>query len=157
MNKSAIRQNSRFITPAGGIVALLCFFLPWVKFDCSGTTVTLSGFEIATQGQLNLTTLALVAAVAIIGISLYMLKEQTPWKSRLPVLISSGIGLGCLFFGFLRLNTGVDTGLGKISLKELEASFQFGVFGTIIGFILSIVGVWNYPKAGDSAESNSQL
>ena len=156
MNKSGTQQNSRFTTPAGGIVALLCFFLPWVKFDCSGTTVTLSGFEIA-KGQVNLTTLALVAAVAIIGISLYMLKEKTPQKSRLPVLISSGIGLGCILFEFLRLNTGVDTGFGKISLKELEASFQFGVFGTIIGFILSIVGVWNYPKAGDSAESNAQL
>ena len=152
-----MKQNSRFITPAGGIVALLCFFLPWVKFDCSGTTLTLSGFEIATKGQVNLTTLALIAALAIIGISLYMLKEQTPWKSKLPVLISSGIGLGCLLFGFLRLSTGVDTGFGKISLKALEASFQFGVFGTIIGFILSLIGVWNYSKASDSGESDTQL
>ena len=160
-----MEKNTPFITPAGGILALLCFFLPWLKIDCSikmwgeklnSQIVTVSGFEIATKQQLNLITVALIAAVIIIGISLYMLKEQTPWKSRLPVLISSGVGLACLLIEYIHLNTGIDTPLGKITLKELEVTFQFGAFGTVIGFILSIIGVWNLSEPENSSDSQDE-
>ena len=55
-----------FMTPAGGILALVCFFLPWVKFSCATyptpfktvmETHTISGFEIATKQQVNLITI----------------------------------------------------------------------------------------------------
>lgn len=152
-------------TPAGGILALICFFLPWIKIDCTeetfwGTTIgevtTATGFEIATKQQVNLITATLIAAVVITGVSLYMLKEQTPWKSRLPVLISSGIGLGCLLIEYIHLNTGIDTPLGKITLKDLKVTFQIGAFGTIIGFILSIIGVWSLYKPENSSESQDE-
>ena len=155
-----MKSDSRFVTPAGGILALLCFFMPWVKFSCKDfsktITYTISGFELATKQQVNLITVALIAAVVMIVISLYMLKEQTPWKSKVPILISSGIGLGGLLFEYVRSNTSIDTGFGKISLEDLGITFQFGAFGTIIGFILAIVGVWNYSKPIDSSESHDE-
>jgi hypothetical protein len=45
---------------------------------------------------------------------------------------------------------GIDIGVARIKLVELGLTFQFGAFGTIIGFILSIVGIWRTPKHGDS-------
>lgn len=153
-----MKPNSRLMTPAGGILALVCFFLPWIKVDCSikmwdekinSEIVFISGFDLATKQQVNLITVALIATLVIVVISLYMLKEQTPWKSKRPVLLSSGIGLGCLLFEYIHLNTGIDTPIGKVTLEELEATLQIGAFGTIIGFILAIVGVWKYSNSGD--------
>lgn len=155
-----MKQDSRLVTPAGGILALLCFFMPWVKFSCKDfsktITHTISGFELATKQQVNLITIALIAAVAIVVISLYMLKSQTPWKFKLPIFISSGIGLGGLLFEYVRSNAGIDTGFGKISLEDLGITFQFGAFGTIIGFILAIVGVWNYSKPINNSEFHDE-
>lgn len=137
-----MKSNSQFITLAGGILALVCFFLPWVKSDYLGTSITASGFDIVTKQQVNLITIAFIAAVAIIGISVYMVKKQTPWKSKWPVLISSAIGLGCILLGFLRINAGIDTPFSKVTAEELKFAFLYSAFGTILGFILSIVGVW---------------
>ena len=153
-----MKPNSRLMTPAGGILALVCFFLPWIKMDCSikmwgeklnNEIVFISGFELATKQQVNLITLALIAALVIVVVSLYMLKEQTPWKSKLPVFISSGVGLGCLLFEYIHLNMGINTPIGKVTLEELEATLQIGAFGTTIGFILAIVGVWKSPNSDD--------
>ena len=153
-----MKLNSRLMTPAGGILALLCFFLPWIKVDCSikmwgqklnSEIVFISGFELATKQQVNLITVALIMTLVIVVVSLYMLKEQTPWKSKRTVFISSGIGLGCLLFEYIHLNTGMDTPIGKVTLEDLEATLQIGAFGTIIGFILAIVGVWKYSNPGD--------
>lgn len=151
-------KNTRFFTPAGGILALICFFLPWMKIDCTsegvfGSTIgeihTVSGFDIATKQQVNLITLALVAAAVIIVVSIIMLVKQTPLKSKLPVLISSGVGLGCLMIEYIRASIGYDTGLGKISLEDLGITYQFGAFGTIVGFILSIVGALTIQKSNN--------
>ncbi len=82
-----MKPNSRLMTPAGGILALVCFFLPWIKIDCSikmwdeklnSEIVFISGFDLATKQQVNLITVALIATLVIVVISLYMLKEQTP-------------------------------------------------------------------------------
>lgn len=37
-----------------------------------------------------------IASVMIVGVGLYMVIRRTPWKSRVPVLMSSGIGLAIL-------------------------------------------------------------
>ena len=143
-NRTLQDPNSRFITPAGGVIALFCFFMPWVKISCMGTTTHVSGFDLATKsGGEDLIMVALIAAVAIIGISVYMLIQQTPWKSKLPVFISSGIGICCLWVSLFK-----D---GRPNFGGLEGTLQFGAFGTIIGFILSIIGVWITSKPDDSS------
>ena len=143
-NRTLQEPNSRFITPAGGVIALFCFFMPWVKISCMGNTISnASGFDLATKSGGDLIIVALIAAVAIIGISVYMLMQQTPWKSKLPVFISSGIGICCLWISLFKG--------GRPSSGGLEATLQFGAFGTIIGFILSIIGVWVTSKPDDSS------
>ena len=57
--------------------------------------------------------------------------------------------VGCLLFEYIHLNMGINTAIGKVTLEELEATLQIGAFGTTIGFILAIVGVWKSPNADD--------
>ncbi len=149
MNLSEKNQNAWFVTPAGAALALLCFFMPWVKFSCMGTSQTASGFRLAQDG--NLVTVALIAALAILGISLFLWQKQTPWKSKVPVLIASGIGLGGILIELIHTSTGIKTEFGRVSMEELGLTFQFGAFGTIIGFIIAIGGVFlnHLPLWGD--------
>ena len=142
-NRTPQDPNSRFITPAGGVIALFSFFMPWVKVSCMGTTHKISGFDLTKVEGQDLIIVVLIAAVATTGISVYMLIERTPWKSKLPVFISSGIGICCLWISLFK-----D---GRPSVGGLEGSLQFGAFGTIIGFILSIIGVWATSKPDDSS------
>ncbi len=80
-----------FIVLAGGIIALLCFFMPW---EGIGNLSTLSGFKIVRLRPFL--AIAFAASIIIIVGSFYTLIRET-WKLRVPVLVSIGIGVGILF------------------------------------------------------------
>ena len=158
-----MKQKLLLIPLAGGILALLSLFLPWVKFDSSliphevGTAevITYSGFE--TEGFF-LVVLAFITVLAILGVSIYMLNQKTPWKARTPVLRNSGAGLLCVLLAFILINSGIEKmsdiweSMG-FTLKN-PISFQFGGFGAAIGFIVAIVGAWSLPKSAPSTENS---
>ena len=106
-----MKRHSLFLILGGGGFTILCFFMPWLKLDMTSInsftmtsinsfTETFSGFWMAMQGLLG--TISFIAASAIIGISIYILKQQTPWRFRVPVLLSSSIGF-LSSLGVLRL------------------------------------------------------
>ncbi len=138
-----MKQYSRFITLAGGVLALFSFALPWDE--------DYSGVEFANM-SFNSITVIFFASLAIIGTSL-VLNRRELWKaglSRVLVIISSGIGLCCfvvLFFG-----NGLDLKIDGSWIDEIE----YGAFLNAIGFILAIAGIWNYPKTTDISESNDE-
>ena len=162
-----MKRYSLFLILGGGGFAIFCFFVPWLKLDMTSIgsfTETFSGFSIAMEG--NSATIVLIAAVAIIGISIYMLIQQTPWKSRIPVLLSSSTGiLGTLvvlrlallhvpehILQFTTVALGTHwaqvegaTGEMKTQLTDL-INLQFGGFGAAIGFIVALIGAWSLPK-----------
>ena len=171
-----MKQNSLSVPIVGGGIAFLCFFLPWIKLNMSalglGSTLpqikvnlSVSGFKIAT-GAANLTTLAFLAALAILGVCIYMMSQKTPWKSRIIVLISSGIGLLFVLFKLIQFIPGLNPQMNVVSgvLKSIDSdanignliSLQFGGFGTAIGFIIALIGGWNIPKSDISMEDNHQ-
>ena len=170
-----MKQNSLVIPLVGGGFSLLCFFMPWVKFDSSSLglsdsaakgvwALTFSGFSLATGG--NFITLAFIATLAIIGISIYMLNQKTPWKARILVLISSGVGFLCLLFILPQytlafnpamraaLDIGGTTGVEMQAKLEKLISLQFGGFGAAIGFIVALIGAWSLPKSDPSIENS---
>lgn len=121
-----------FIAHAAGIGALACFFTPWKGIGA------VSGFDLAKWNPLI--AVALIASVTIVVVNLYMLKRGTLWKSKVPVLVSSGIGLGVIFSYYINyfamLNTANKTGI------EIRAdTLEFGLWGTLIGFIVTAVGM----------------
>ncbi len=171
-----MKQNSLSVPIVGGGIAFLCFFLPWVKLDMSAlglgdalsqikVNLSVSGFNLAT-GTASLTTLAFLAALAILGVCIYMAIQKTPWKSRIIVLISSGIGLLFVLFKLIQFIPGLNPQMNVVSgvLKSIDSdanignliSLQFGGFGTAIGFIIALIGGWNIPKSDISMEDNHQ-
>ena len=87
-----------FFTLFGGIIALSGFFIPWTSIVPAYRFVATRPFNSTDSGII----IAFIASVVIISISHYTLNRQTSWKSKIPILISSGIGLGILLeFQFL--------------------------------------------------------
>lgn len=188
-----MKRNLLFIPLSGGILALLCFFLPWIQIDMSsldsvftklggstdnlsdnlakmfgpaftkaGNFVKFSGFSLGIERRLS--TIAFIAALAIIGICLYMLVKKTPWEARILVFVSSGVGLLCLLFtlslltpeftGGIVVELFRQTGIWETQRMDLQEliRLQFGGFGTAVGFILAVIGAWSLPKSDPSME-----
>ncbi len=156
-----MKQNPLTLPIVGGSLSLICFFLPWFKLDMSALaagfpetnlqdSITVSGFRLVGNGA-TFEVLTFLATLTILGVCIYMLKQDTPWKSKIPVLISSGFGflyisIGVILFSIADLRMGSallefspDVDIGKI------LSLQFGVFGVIIGYVLAFIGALNIP------------
>lgn len=149
MNTHQANRYTQFITPLGGIIAFSCFFLPWVErgapfmptIEKDGSlTYSMSGVDFFLTNFLarnaSLIAVAFIASVLIISLSLYMVIRRTPWKSRVPILISAGIGLSHLLTEYL----------WHVRVSQLPGvssySAQVGFWGTIIGFVVTVIGVF---------------
>ena len=115
------------------------------------------GFNIAIKG--NLITIVFTAAIATIGCSVYMLTQRTHDKSKLFVLISSGLGLGCMLLTFLVVMVISENRLRSIGNTTYTSNgdIQFGGFGTAMGFVTALIGAWNIPKPNTPTETEQIL
>ena len=133
-----MKQYSRVITLIGGVVALISFAFPWDD--------VLTGVELAngSYGDIGFVLIVLIATLIIIVSSL-VLNGQTSMKVKLSkaiVTICSCIGLFCfiiMLFG---------------ERWDNPFHIQYGAFINAVGFIIAIVGTWNYPKTGDLSDSD---
>ncbi len=175
-----MKQNSLILSLVGGGVAFICLFLPWVKFDRSlmpdevdtAEAIIYSGFK---TDKYFLITLAFIAALAILGLSIYTLNQKMPWKSRTPLLISGGIGFLCVLLTLILFTQSLNSSIKKMSdiiesandlgkaigfsfkeAFEKAISLQFGGFGATIGFIVAIIGACNIPKSDISMKDKEQ-
>lgn len=162
-----MKQKLLFIPLSGGILTLLSFFSPWLKYDRSliprmvenpgPDVITTSGF--GTGGFL--VTLAFISVLATLGTSTYyILDKKTFWKSRTSILISSGLGFLCVLLKLILLSRSLNSSMQE-TLDTLESigfemieenykkslSLQFGGFGAAIGFIVTFTGAWNIPRS----------
>ncbi len=132
-----MKQHSRLISLAGGVLAFLSFALPWAE--------DYSGFELANNSSSNSNVgfvLIVFIVTLIIIVTSLVLNRQTFMKVRLSkiiVTICSGIGLFCfiiLFFG-----ERWDVRIYGNYVDEI----QYGAFLNAVGFIIAIVGIWDHP------------
>ncbi len=116
----------------GGIGMLFCFAL---------------SFAINEIG-INLFVISFIAALTIIGVSIYRLVRQSPWQSWTTylVLICSSIGF-CIFL-ILFLSVSLNLKFGARTLYNP----QYGAFLTAIGYILAIIGVLSCIETNESKE-----
>ncbi len=156
-----MKQNPLTLPIVGGSLSLICFFLPWFKVDMSALgadfpginwqdSITFSGFRYVRNGA-TFEVLTFLATLTILGVCIYMLKQETPWKSKITVLIGSGFGFLYISIGFI-LFTIADLRMGSALLEFAPdvdigkiLSLQFGVFGVIIGYVLAFIGALNIP------------
>lgn len=141
---SAATRWTQFITPLGGIIAIACFFLPWVtRVDNfgnarSGFQFTRSGFrffESPLGPYAAFNAAVFIASVVIVCVSLYMIVRRTPWKSRVPVLMSSGIGLAILLADQLKY-----TRMNRI-LDHSNYAIELGFWGAAVGLGIAAFGI----------------
>lgn len=127
-----MKQYSRYITLAGGILAFFSFSMPWEdEYEL--------GIEYVQDGEF-LPIIVFIASLVVIAIGIYILTQQTPRKSRTFVFISSTIGIGSVLLLMLFINP--DT-----SLVGGHPARMYGIFVTFIGFVLALIGICNIPKA----------
>lgn len=151
MNAHQANRYTQFITPLGGIIALTCFFFPWFTTtnnfrDESGFQFTQSGFAFSV-----FTPTVFIASVMIVGVGLYMVIRRTPWKSRVPVLISSGIGLAILFAEQLE-----HTRLNRI-FDHRNSAIKLGFWGAFAGLIIAALGTFLIRAEMEKARSKDSV
>ena len=151
MNTHQANRYTQFITPLGGIIALICFFFPWCTTtnnfrDESGFQFTQSGFVFSV-----FTPTVFIASVMIVGVGLYMVIRRTPWKSSVPVLISSGIGLAILLAKQLN-----HTKLNR-TFDHVNSAIELGFWGTFAGLIIAALGTFLIRTEREKARSKDSV
>ncbi len=194
-----MKQYSRYLALAGGIIAFFSFALPWVgiysgvELANDGLHVSiflfliflgLLGFGIYEYYSMSLTlgtilifigffcllillkvlpvvvkehggspfiTFAFFTSLVIIGVSILLNRQDNLHSfSRVFLLINSCIGLCCFLIVVFSLNFDL-----KIA-GTLNSGIKYGAFLTAIGFILSIVGVFESPKRSRNPDTISE-
>lgn len=138
--------TGRKISGSGALLALLCFFLPWIRMSC-GVQITASGLDLATApSQIGQPTWLLflvpVMAIAVLW-TLYSTLNQPQIRARIVAtreLIFGAVGFLPTLVVYISFqnarNNPANLGLGY--LFEL----MYGYWGTVLGWIGVIVGAW---------------
>jgi hypothetical protein len=124
-----------FLTPVGAIIALICFFLPWVKVSCAKTLKSVSGAEVG-----GIFWLVFVAALLIIVAFFYFRSKKQIGRSKAVAILGSTAALVVVFIKYASLAWGQKNLLVKAGSKVIDCTIQVGAIGTVIGFILVIIG-----------------
>lgn len=124
-----------FLTPAGAMVALICFFLPWVKISCGRTVKTFSGPEIG-----GIFWLVLVAALVILVVFFYFRNKTRIEKTKPVAILASLFAFAVMFIKYFSLVWGQMNVLVRAGTKPMHFNIHVGAIGTVIGFVLVIIG-----------------
>ena len=79
-------MDSRRVTITAALIALICFFLPWIQLSCGGTRETASGIDLVRDGEGALWLIP-VLMLLVLGLGLKL------WKDHLSSVISLVSGL----------------------------------------------------------------
>ena len=75
------------------------------------------------------------------SLAFYFFKSQSKLKEFKPIaLIGSIVPLGIILFKYIELLNGLKTEFGVIRPSDIGLTFQYGVFGTLLGLVLSLIG-----------------
>lgn len=131
-----------FVVHGGGIIALLCFFMPWKGVVPIGR----SGFESINLNFNFVIAIAFTTSIITVVSSFYTLASEDFTRLREVALVSIGIGLGILLLYCLNLY--VEDYFRKSMFRRISTterykeSFGFGLWGTILGYIIAAVGMF---------------
>ena len=131
----------------GAALALLCFFLPWILVSCGSQTTRISGWGLAagTSIRIGYTAqpidgspilfLVLFAAIGAVALAYFAYK-----RGRLNKIVDGfgliAIGVAPLLILLLQFE-GYDDSTSQMGII---IELQFGLWGTIIGYLAVIVG-----------------
>lgn len=122
-----------FISPAGALIAGICFFLPWLEVSCVNRKITGAGIGSIAWG--------IPALCLIILLLFFYYYYNTNLKKSKPFIISGAITgiiiIGIIAFKFMQQ---IDVKYPDRSLQDLGIHIRYGILGTLGGLITSILG-----------------
>jgi uncharacterized membrane protein len=137
-SENAPENPKSFISPAGAALAVICFFLPWMKVSQCGISQTVSGSGIAVADN----SFWLFPLMGIISITAYFAckNRKQLWRARPFIYGSSGFALFLLFYKYYSIPSAPEFMGQRITAADLGITVGIGIYGTIIGFISAIIG-----------------
>lgn len=132
---NTVEKLKVLLIPAGAVIAIICFFLPWVKFSLAGAEITMSGNFLGDE-------LWIVFTMAIVnfGVYFYFISSKQAQRSKTVILISSNFAIAIMIIRYLLFLQGWKTDFGTIRPEDFGLTTQFGAIGAIIGFFISELG-----------------
>jgi hypothetical protein len=134
-------MESRRVTVSMALIAMICFFLPWVQVSCGASKDRLSGLDLARDGHSGLWLIPLLMlAVLFLGIA-------RVWKDRreLSALVGLVAGLVSAYLMNRERVRAEDTS-GLIAVA-LTGWFWLGLGSTIGLVVLSALRFLKRPRA----------
>lgn len=83
----------RRVNLSAAVIVLICFFLPWVQVSCAGARDSLSGFDLAREGE-RLLWLVPLLMIALLAVGLVRFSERQASLFPIASLVS---GLLCAY------------------------------------------------------------
>lgn len=122
-------MDSRRVSASLGLIALICFFLPWVQLSCGSSENRLSGVDLARDGHAGLWLIPLLMLVVL------FLGTARVWKERreLSILLTLIAGLVSAYL-MNRERVRAENSSGLIAVA-LTGWFWLG-FGSTIGLVI---------------------
>jgi hypothetical protein len=128
----------RRINLSAALIGLVCFFLPWVQVSCAGAKDTMSGLDLARDGQ----TLLWLVPILLGGLALLEILRALKEKVTIYAIVSALCG-GVTVFLMNRERLRVHDESGLIT-AQLTGWFWLGLFSSLVlaisGLILFVRG-----------------
>jgi hypothetical protein len=130
-------MDGKRVTLSMALIALTCFFLPWVQLSCGASENRLSGVDLARDGHSGLWLIpVLMLAVLFFGIA-------RGWKDRRELSALTGLVAGLVSAYLMnRERTRAEHTSGLIAVA-LTGWFWLGL-GSTIGMV--VVSAWRFLK-----------
>lgn len=119
-------MDKKIWIPIGGLIIIVCFFLPWVR-ACG---IDVSGMQLSSDKDIGDPSIWLILICGIAIVSGYFFIQH---KTKVIAIVSSIVGLFLLIWKII-------VPFSKGEAREVGLSIQIGGIGTILGFILSLIG-----------------
>lgn len=135
MNNGSSRSSLlAWLSPAGAVIILVCFFLPWLEVSCNGKKIIGSGLYFAQKAA----PLWLIPAFAVLVLLLFIWY----WKGlslnwfKILLMTLAALGILMLVFTYIAIEQKLS---GFVVRKITSHEIKSGLIGTGIGFVLIIL------------------
>lgn len=127
-------KSRTLLTPTGGALIAICFFLPWIKISCMGTS-SYSGLKFGGVywAVFAAGVIFVLAYFALRRLNRILLLRQVVWAMTV-------VSLGVIAYGCLMIAGGKRFLLIHIGPDDVKMRLQIGAYGTILGYILAWLG-----------------
>lgn len=157
------RERMKNLATAGGVLVIICFFLPWMMVSCSFDTsagIEVSGYDLS-QGAKDLSEMASYASFFYYEASGYESMFSLFQFAILAIPICVVVGLillfkpsrgGALFFGVVALiillafSVWLSNAKSELMMDGIVVNYRIGYWGTWLGLILLIYGSLQLPS-----------